>query len=303
MPEKELEMVMHRFFEGELSVLVSTAIIGAGLDVPTANTIIINMSDRMGLADLYQLRGRVGRSSRKGYAFFLAPPESVLTEEARKRLDAVQEMSYLGAGFRLALKDLEIRGAGEIFGAEQSGHIDEVGFDLYIEMLEQAVAELKGTEVPERPEPVIDLQAAAFIPEEYLEDVTLRLSFYRRISSLETSEQADEFLSELNDRFGPPPEEVLNLIKIMRLRILARKLLVTRVQEARGRVQVLFSADTPVEPPRIFGLHDTRKGAVRFLSEGFELDLRGADWEKVYEELQRAMTELAAGCCKEETGE
>ncbi|MGC2064429.1 MAG: transcription-repair coupling factor, partial [Thermodesulfovibrionales bacterium] len=164
MPEKELESVMHRFFSGQVNLLVSTAIVGSGLDIPTANTIIIDRADKMGLADLYQLRGRVGRSSVKGYACFLAPPESLLTDEARKRLQAVQEMSYLGAGFRLAMKDLEIRGSGDIFGAEQSGHIHEVGFDMYIEMLEQAVAEAKGFEIKETVEPVIDLKVSALIP-------------------------------------------------------------------------------------------------------------------------------------------
>ena len=292
MPEKELEEVMHRFFEGGVNVLVSTAIVGSGLDIPRANTIIIDMADRMGLADLYQLRGRVGRGNLRGYAFFLAPGESLLTEEARKRLQAVQEMSYLGAGFRLALKDLEIRGAGEIFGAEQSGHIHEIGFDLYMEMLEKAVAELKGLEIREEPEPVIELKASALIPEEYVEDVTLRLSFYRRISSLKTEGEIAEFESELGDRFGSPPVEVINLLRIMKLKMLARLLGVTRIQNAKGNVRILFSPETAVQPSQIFELQERRKGAVRFLPEGFELDLKGSDWERVFEEVRNVMEEL-----------
>jgi len=292
MPEKELEEMMHRFFAGDVNVLVSTAIIGSGLDIPKANTIIIHMADKMGLADLYQLRGRVGRSSVKGYAYFLAPPEPVLTEEARKRLQAVQEMSYLGAGFRLALKDLEIRGAGEIFGGEQSGHINEIGFDLYIEMLEKAVAELKGMEIKDEPEPAIELKTAAFIPEEYIEDVTLRLSFYRRIAALKSENEVFDFEGELRDRFGKPPEEVINLLKIMRVKILAKALSITKVQEARGMVRVVFSPDTPVQPANIFDLHNKKKRPVKFLPDGFELDLKGAEWEKIYEAVYGALEEL-----------
>ncbi len=292
MPEKELETVMHRFFRDELDVLVSTAIIGSGLDIPKANTIIIDRADKMGLADLYQLRGRVGRSSLRGYAYFLAPLESSLTDEAKKRLQAVQEMSYLGAGFRLALKDLEIRGAGDIFGAEQSGHIHEIGFDLYIEMLEKAVAELKGEEIPEEREPVIELRASAFIPEEYIEDITLRLSFYRRIAGLKTERDIAEFSDELRDRFGGPPEEVGRLLDVMRLKIIARLLFVTKVEEAGTRVRVVFSSDTTVQPAAIFGLHESRKGRMRFLPDGFEIDLRGAGPETAFDEVYGALKEL-----------
>ncbi|MBI5639152.1 MAG: transcription-repair coupling factor, partial [Nitrospirae bacterium] len=294
MPEKELERVMHRFFEAEINVLVSTAIIGSGLDIPRANTIIINMAERMGLADLYQLRGRVGRSRLKGYAYFLAPPESALTEEAKKRLQAVQEMSYLGAGFRLALKDLEIRGAGDIFGAEQSGHIHEIGFDLYIEMLENAVAELKGIEVKEEIEPVIDLRASAFIPEDYIGDISLRLSIYRRVASLKTEEEVLEIESELRDRFGALTDEVNSLLRVMKLKILAKRLLIAKIQQHKEKAVVLFSADTPVQPAHVFSLQHSRKGKIRFLPQGFELDIRGAGNEKVYEELRKALEELSS---------
>jgi transcription-repair coupling factor (superfamily II helicase) len=292
LPEKELETVMHLFFRKELNVLVSTAIIGSGLDIPSANTIIINMADKMGLADLYQLRGRVGRSSVRGHAYFLAPPESSLTEEAKKRLQAVQEMSYLGAGFRLALKDLEIRGAGDVFGAEQSGHIHEIGFDLYIEMLEKAVAELKGEEIREEREPVIELKASALIPGEYIEDVTLRLSFYRRIAGLRTEREIGEFSAELRDRFGSPPAEVMRLLDVMRLKIPARVLSVIRVEESRAKVRIVFSPDTTVKPDRIFELHESRKGKIRFLPDGFEIDLSGTGPGAAFGEVHRALKEL-----------
>jgi transcription-repair coupling factor (superfamily II helicase) len=292
LPERELEKIMHRFFEGEVTVLVSTAIIGSGLDIPRANTIIIDRADRMGLADLYQLRGRVGRSNLKGYAYFLIPEESMLTEEAKKRLQAVNEMSYLGAGFRLAMKDLEIRGAGNVFGAEQSGHIHEIGFDLYIEMLEKAVAELKGVDIKEEFDPLIDLKMPAFISDEYVSDAILRLSFYRRISSLRTEEETAEFEAELRDRFGNLPPEVLNLLDIMRLKNLARELMIAKVQDAQDKVRVCFSPDTPVQPRDIFSLYDKRKGMVRYTPEGFELGLKGPAGKKAFAEVFAVLKEL-----------
>lgn len=300
MPERALEKVMHKFFEGEVNVLVSTAIVGSGLDIPRANTIIIDRADTMGLADLYQLRGRVGRSSRKGYAFFFAPPESLLTEQARKRLQAVQEMSYLGAGFRLALKDMEIRGTGEIFGAEQSGHIHEIGFDLYIEMLERAVSELKGEEVEEEREPVMEMQMSAFIPEEYIDDVTLRLSFYRRIASLGTETEVEEFEGELRDRFGALPTEVRNLLSIAGLKTVAKRLGIERVQETGEKVRVLFFSDTPVQPSHILNLYNRRKGKIKFLPEGFEVDCKGTG-EEAIPEVSKILGELAAASLMQTT--
>ena len=216
----------------------------------------------------------------------------MLTEEAKKRLQAVNEMSYLGAGFRLAMKDLEIRGAGNVFGAEQSGHIHEIGFDLYIEMLEKAVAELKGIDIKEEFDPLIDLRIPAFIPDEYVSDAILRLSFYRRISSLRTEEETAEFESELKDRFGALPPEVLNLLDIMRLKNLSRELMIAKVQDAHGKVRVYFSPDTPVQPQHIFSLYDKRKGMVRYTPEGFELDLQGLAGKKAFDEVYGALKEL-----------
>ncbi|MEW6418610.1 MAG: transcription-repair coupling factor [Nitrospirota bacterium] len=292
MPERELETIMLEFYKGKIDVLVSTAIIGSGLDIPTANTIIINRADTMGLADLYQLRGRVGRSNIKAYSYFLIPGEDIITEEARKRIQAIQEMSYLGAGLRLAMKDLEIRGAGNLLGPEQSGHIHAVGFDLYMEMLEKAVAELKGLKIEEEFEPSISLRANAFITEEYLDDITLRLSIYRRIASAKTHEVLKAIELEIEDRFGKPPEEVKNLLNIMRLKIMARDLLVMKIQDIDGMVRITFSPDTKVEPHDIFELQKKRDGRIRFLPDGFELDLKGLSWERVYEEITSVFTLL-----------
>ena len=293
MPERELEKTMLKFYDGKIDVLVTTAIVGSGLDIPSANTIIINRADMMGLADLYQLRGRVGRSNVRAYSYFLIPGEKIITEEARRRLQAIQEMSYLGAGFRLAMKDLEIRGAGNLLGPEQSGHIHAVGFDLYTEMLEKAVAELKGLKVEEVFEPSISLRVNAFISEEYIDDITLRLSLYRKIASSKTDEALEALELEVEDRFGKPPYEVKSLLDIMRLKIMARELLIAEIKEMNGRVRLIFSPDTKVKPQDIFELHEKRKGKITFLPEGFELDLRGLPWERVNEEVSEIMKELS----------
>jgi transcription-repair coupling factor (superfamily II helicase) len=274
MAEKRLEEVMLKFINREIDVLVSTTIIGSGIDIPTANTIIMDRADKIGLSDLYQLRGRVGRSNVRAYAYFLVPGMDVITEEAKKRLQAIREMSYLGAGFRLAMKDLEMRGAGSLLGAEQSGHIHAVGFDMYVEMLENAVAELKGMEVKEEIEPSITLKVAALIPESYIEDMTVRLSVYRRIANAKKREDLEDMESEMKDRFGGLPDEVGNLLEIMRLKIMARKLLITRISETEGKARFVFAEETPVRPDQIFSLQKTFHG-IRFHKDGFELDLKG----------------------------
>ena len=292
--EKELENVMRMFVRKEADLLVSTAIIGSGLDIPSANTIIINRADKFGLADLYQLRGRVGRSNVRAYAYFLIPEEEAITSEARKKLEAIQELSYLGAGFRLALKDMEIRGAGNLLGAEQSGHIDAVGFDLYIEMLERAVAELKGEELPPEIEPVIDLRVTALIPESYIEDPTLRLSLYRRIATVKNRGEVRELHAELNDCFGKPPEEVLRLLDIMEIKLMARDLAITKIQNLTGRIKITFDQGTKVLPSKILSLWDSRKGYIKFLPEaGLELNLTSRSWKEIMMELTGVMEELS----------
>lgn len=292
MNEKELERVMMKFYEHDIDVLVSTAIIGSGLDIPTANTIIINRADMMGLADLYQLRGRVGRGNLRAYAYFLIPGEDIITDEAKQRLQAIQDMSYLGAGFRIAMKDLEIRGAGNLLGAEQSGHIHTVGFDLYLEMLEKAVAELKGHKIEEEFEPAVNLRVEAFIPEEYIADNSLRLSIYRKIASSKTFEDIKALADEIEDRFGALPVPVKNLLMVMRLRIMARILLVSKIRDVRGGVQIHFSEDTKVQPKDIFKLGDRAGGKIRFLPEGLEVSVSGLPWEAVYDTVTEIMHDI-----------
>jgi transcription-repair coupling factor (superfamily II helicase) len=272
LPERQLEEIMLSFLDMQTDVLVSTAIIGSGLDIPTANTIVIDMADRMGLADLYQLKGRVGRSTTRGFAYYLIPGEHAVREEAKKRLQAIQELSYMGAGFRLAMKDLEIRGAGNLLGAEQSGYIHAVGFDMYMEMMEKTVAELKGVEVRERVRPAINIRLHAFIPEDYLEDVALRLSVYREIVSARQDGDLEDIGAEMRDRFGPPPEPFNNLLRVMRLSLRAEKLLITDIREFDGRVRFVLSQDARLTAEKVLSAFD---GGVRFLGDGFELTLEG----------------------------
>lgn len=274
MPEKMLEDVMLRFIKGEIDILLSTTIIGSGIDIPAANTIIINRADKMGLADLYQLRGRVGRSNLRAYAYFLIPGEDIIGDEAKKRLQAIRELSFLGAGFRLAMKDMEIRGAGNLLGPQQSGHIHAVGFDMYVEMLEKTVAELKGIETREEPEPSINLRVSALIPEGYIEDITLRLSIYRRIAGSGSEDGINDIESEMRDRFGSLPEEVERLLKVMKLKIMAKRLLIIGISESDSKVRFIFSEDTPVKAEGIFGLQKVCKD-IRFQKDGFEVKVKG----------------------------
>ncbi len=293
MNEKELEKGMFNFYEKKVDVLVSTAIIGSGLDIPSANTIIINRADMMGLADLYQLRGRVGRGNLRAYAYFLIPGEDIITNESKKRLQAIQEMSYLGAGFRLALKDLEIRGSGNLLGAEQSGHIHAVGFDLYMEMLEKEVAELKGERIEEEFEPTINMKVNAFIPEDYVEDITIRLSLYRKIAASKSPDVLYSIASEIEDRFGKMPVEVKCLLDIMNLKIFSGRLLIKKINEAKGIIGVHFSNDTKVQPEDIFKLRDKAGKKIRFLSDGFEIYTDGSSWEERYNILFKLFTCLS----------
>jgi transcription-repair coupling factor (superfamily II helicase) len=229
MPEEQLERVMLEFAAGEHDILVCTTIIESGLDIPNANTIIINDADRLGLAQLYQLRGRVGRATNRAYAYLLYDRDRSITEQAQKRLEAVFEASELGAGFQIALRDLEIRGAGNVLGNEQSGHIAAVGFELYSKLVSEAVTALKATIVegkaappPAPPPPVIDLPLSAHIPENYVDDVHARLALYQRIAGISSAEGIAEMQAELADRFGKPPRSVENLLYVALVRSLAR---------------------------------------------------------------------------------
>jgi transcription-repair coupling factor (superfamily II helicase) len=232
MPEGDLEQVMLRFFEGKVDVLVSTTIVESGLDVPRANTLIVSRADRFGLSELYQLRGRVGRSHRRAYAYLLTPPRAHMTEEAEKRLRVIEEYSELGAGYQIALKDLEIRGAGNLLGREQSGFIQSVGLDTYLKLLEETVRRLRGEETAERGETEVAFEGPAYLPDRYIPDSRQKLNLYRRASRLETSGGVDDFTAELVDRYGPLPNEAANLLVSLDLKLRGSRAGLRRIQVA-----------------------------------------------------------------------
>jgi len=243
MPERELERVMVNFVNGSIDVLVSTTIIESGLDIPNVNTIIINRADCFGLADLYQLRGRVGRYKHRAYAYLLVPAERVLTEDARKRLKTLQDFTDLGSGFKIALRDLEIRGAGNILGVEQHGHIAAVGFELYCKLVEDAARELRGEKVAQPMFPVVDLAIEAFLPDEYIPSPAQKIAMYKRISSAESQNELDEISDELRDRYGPLPTEAERLMSTMSLRIMGADTGVEFIGRARHSVLFRFRRD------------------------------------------------------------
>jgi transcription-repair coupling factor (superfamily II helicase) len=246
MGERELARAMEAFFEQRADLLLSTAIVENGLDVPNANTLIVNRADRFGLAQLYQLRGRVGRSDRLAFAYLLVPKEESLSSQARSRLAALLEFADLGAGFRIAARDLEIRGAGNILGAEQHGHLQAVGYETYCRLLEEAVAELKGEPVSE-PKPPVEIQLGLplRIPESYIPQESLRLAMYRRIAAAQSPKELASILEEIADRFGPPPPELRHLELAQRLRLAAQAWGITRLRRTPKELDVHLDPSHP----------------------------------------------------------
>jgi transcription-repair coupling factor (superfamily II helicase) len=259
MPERELERVMRDFVAQRYNLLLCSTIIETGIDVPTANTIVISRADKFGLAQLHQLRGRVGRSHHQAYAYLMVPDTHSLTRNASQRLDAIQQMEELGSGFYLAMHDLEIRGAGEVLGENQSGNMLEVGFQLYNEMLAEAVRSLKAGREPDLLAPLsvttdINLHSPALLPDSYCGDVHLRLSFYKRLATAKNGDQIDALLEEIVDRFGKLPPQAQTLIDVHRLRVLARPFGVVKVDAAPGVIHITFKSNPPVDPARIIEL-------------------------------------------------
>jgi transcription-repair coupling factor (superfamily II helicase) len=273
MGEKELESVMLKFVRDEADILVATTIVENGLDIPRANTILINRADRLGLAELYQLRGRVGRSSQRAYAYLLVPPETTLSEIARKRLSAMKEFSELGAGFRIAALDLELRGAGNMLGRQQHGHIEAIGFDLYCQMLERAVSKLKGQESAPDLRTTLSLGTDVRIPENYIPSENLRLRTYKRISSITTDEEKADVRKELEDRFGPPPATVDNLLEYAVLKSISERLRISAVERQGARVAIRFHPETTIDPAALVKVVRSRKGV--------KLDPSGVLWMEV----------------------
>jgi len=269
MRERDLEQVMLDFYHKRANLLLCTTIIESGIDVPTANTIIIDRADRFGLAQLHQMRGRVGRSHHQAYAYMVTPPRNAMTSDAAKRLEALESLEDLGAGFVLATHDLEIRGAGELLGENQSGQIHEIGFALYTELLERAVEALRAGKTPELERPLhhgpeIDLHVAAMLPEQFLPDVHARLVLYKRISGVELEADLDDLQAETVDRFGSLPEPARNLFRVARLRVGAARLGIERLDVGATGGSVTFSDSTPVDPGALILLVQKSARALRF---------------------------------------
>jgi transcription-repair coupling factor (superfamily II helicase) len=251
MNEHELEKRMLSFMHGGADVLLSTTIVESGLDIPRANTILVNRADSFGLAQLYQLRGRVGRSSHRAYAYLLVRSEEGLTADAERRLQALQDLAELGSGFRLASMDLEIRGAGNLLGGEQSGNLASLGYDAYMQMLEETIDELRGQPREAEVDPEIRLPVAAKLPEEFVPDVSQRLVLYKRLASSREDADVDRIRDEILDRYGHLPSEAENLFQVIRLKILARKLGVASVDLRRGDLVLTAGPATRIDPQRL----------------------------------------------------
>jgi transcription-repair coupling factor (superfamily II helicase) len=259
LPERELERVMRDFVAQRYNLLLCSTIIETGIDVPTANTIVMSRADKFGLAQLHQLRGRVGRSHHQAYAYLMVPDLEGLSRQAQQRLDAIQQMEELGSGFYLAMHDLEIRGAGEVLGESQSGNMLEVGFQLYNEMMAEAVRCLKNGKEPDLLAPLsvttdINLHAPALLPDDYCGDVHLRLSFYKKLATASTPDHIDTLLEELVDRFGKLPAQAQCLIDVHRLRVLAKPYGVAKVDAAPGVITITFAPNPPIDSLRVIEL-------------------------------------------------
>jgi transcription-repair coupling factor (superfamily II helicase) len=265
MKPAEIENAMAKFVRQECDVLVCTTIIGSGLDIPTANTIIINRAEKFGLAQLYQIRGRVGRAKQEAFAYLLLPQGVMLSREAMKRLQVIKELSEPGSGFRIAYNDLEIRGGGNLLGISQSGHICAVGYELYTELMEKTVREIKGEKIGEEEVlPEIQLGVSAFIPEEYVRDVHQRLVLYKRISLAANDEDIEELKSELQDCYGTLPSSVVNLLQVISIRNRLKPLSAKKMGYD-GKYLYLFFRDTsPIDPARIIALYRKKIKELRF---------------------------------------
>jgi len=269
MPERDLERIMLDFYHQRFNVLLSTTIIESGIDIPTANTIIINRADKLGLAQLHQLRGRVGRSHHRAYAYFIVPPKALMSADAVKRLEAIMVSGDLGAGFMLSSHDMEIRGAGELLGDDQSGQIQEIGFTLYTELLERAVNALKSGNQPELDTPMdrgaeVDLQAPALIPEDYLPDIHARLVLYKRIASADTTEELKELQVEMIDRFGLLPEQVKTLFYVAELKQQAERLGIKKIEAHLAGGRIVFGSKPNINAEHLISLIQTQAQHYKF---------------------------------------
>ncbi|MBV9938618.1 MAG: transcription-repair coupling factor, partial [Acidobacteriaceae bacterium] len=293
MGETELEKVLLGFMRHEYDVFVCTTIVENGLDIPLANTIIIENAERYGLSELYQLRGRVGRSNRRAYAYLLVPADTQLSEVARKRLAALKEFSDLGAGFKIAALDLELRGAGNLLGGEQHGHIEAVGYDMYVRLLEETVRELKGEEVPFEIHATLNLGLDIRIPAKYISDEAQRLRSYKRIADVCDDEGAKRITEELADRYGPVPEEVNNLVRLSLLKSLAERAGVESIDRRQGFANIKFHQQSKVDPLQLMNLVRSTEGAQFTPAGVLKLPISAStDPHQLLQDLRKALEKL-----------
>jgi transcription-repair coupling factor (superfamily II helicase) len=294
MDEKQIERLMIDFAAHQFDILVCTTIVESGLDFPEANTIVIDRADALGLAQLYQLRGRVGRSKRRAYCYLLVPPTGLLTADARKRLAVLRTFTELGSGYKIAARDLEIRGAGNLLGPEQSGHIGAVGFELYTRLLEEEIKRLKGEEVIEPFECEVSIPLPAYLPETYVGDVHLRLNLYKRISDARDEAEVDDLRAEITDRFGRPPGPVANLLRIVALRRRAERLRIKKIEAGADRIAFELDETTPVHPAKVVQLIAAQPGRFSLSPDGKLYErTRGGDAEAVFGALDEGLQRLA----------
>jgi transcription-repair coupling factor (superfamily II helicase) len=275
------------FIARKFDVLLATTIVENGLDIPNANTIIINRADRYGLSQLYQLRGRVGRSDRPAYAYLLIPPDDNLSPVAKKRLAAIKEFSDLGSGFRVAALDLEIRGAGNLLGGEQSGQIDAVGFEMYMKLLEQTVRELKGEELEDDVRATVNLRVDLKIDASYVPDMNQRLMLYRKVAAARSEDEIDRVLEEASDRYGPLPDSVLNLADYGRIRVMADRLGIETIDREGRTVVLKFRPQARLDPVRLVALVRQRPELTLVPPAGLKLNLDMADGKGLMAEKPR----------------
>ena len=290
--EALLERTMLDFVEGEYDILVATAIVESGLDIPRANTMIIDRADLFGLAQLYQLRGRVGRSSERAYCYLLVPAPSEMTDEARARIEALERYSELGSGFHVATLDMELRGAGDLLGADQTGTLASVGFELFCQMLEEATAELRGEEVEHDIDPELSFDVEALLPDDYISEVGVRLSFYKRLASARDEYDVAQLAAEMEDRFGPPPDEAARYVDLMRVKVELRRLRILVCEAAGGTVAFRFREDTPVSAAKLATLVAAAKGKYRLTPDGRLVRRRLEEESAIHHSLELAEVAL-----------
>jgi transcription-repair coupling factor (superfamily II helicase) len=298
MGERELERVMRDFYHQRFNVLLCTTIIETGIDVPSANTIIIHRADKFGLAQLHQLRGRVGRSHHQAYAYLMVPDEGGMTKNAEKRLEAIQNLEELGSGFYLAMHDLEIRGAGEVLGESQSGNMHEVGFDLYTQMLNAAVRALRSGREPDLMAPLqavteINLHVPALLPPDYVNDVHQRLSLYKQLASCEIDDALLTLQEELIDRYGRMPEPARALIETHRLRLVAEKLGLKKIDASPDLIVLTVAADAPIDPMRVIALIQREKHMRLAGPEKLRIEVKTADLDARLQQLRAVLRALS----------